>query len=153
VKTDEQIFVAITRAHHREREFVDRLTDVGVVANARSSGFRASLANIIDYAHDIDFEVEGYTCQYKYRTSYLWILQKHRKRPFVDEKVKADRTPVDFYILRFSDTVIVAPYEPEAWDVEWTWDPSERVTKQFYTVDPNTCIPLDTWLEAYLEVA
>jgi hypothetical protein len=68
--------------------------------------------------------------------------------PFVDEKPKADRTPVDFYILDFQDAAVVAPYAPDRWKVQTNDDRSDRARgKQFYIVNVRDCVPLLAWID------
>jgi hypothetical protein len=152
VKTDEEAREAIEKAHRYEAAFAERLRQSGLCVEERSHGFRASVDDIVDYEHDIDLKVEGYCCQYKHR--HVWLCAfTHGNWPIVDEKVKADRTPVDFYILRFCDGIIVVPYEPETWGLEEIRDRKDRATKWFYTVSPVDCIPLTDWIESFVRTA
>lgn len=149
MKTDDEAREAIEKAHRHEAEFATYLRSWGLEVEEHSRGFRASVADIEAYAHDIDLTVQGFTCQYKHRHKWLCAFT-HGNRPIVDEQVKADRTPVDFYILRFCDGTIVVPYEPTLWGVETIHDHKDRATKKFYTVDPADCLPLQVWIESFL---
>ena len=149
MKTDEEAREAIERAHRHEAAFATYLRSYGLTVEEKSHGFRESIDDIDAYTHDIDFRIEGFTCQYKHR--YKWLCAfTHGNNPIVDEKVKADRTPVDFYILRFADGTIVAPYEPATWGLETIRDRKDRATKDFYTVNPADCLPLHIWIESFL---
>ena len=149
MKTDSEISTAITRAHHDEATFADYLRSFDLDVTARSHGFRVTIQDIVQYAHDVDLEVAGYTCQYKHRgNARLAHIVRNYWGPFVDEKVKADRTPVDFYILDFQDEAIVAPYAPTLWKVQTNDDRSDRARgKQFYIVNVRDCIPLLAWID------
>ena len=149
MKTDEEAREAIEKAHRYEAAFAELLRRCGLAVEERSRGFRASIDDIDTYAHDIDLKVEGYTCQYKHRHKWLCAFT-HGNHPIVDEKIKADRTPVDFYILRFCDGTIVVPYAPDTWGTQEIRDRKDRATKWFYTVDPTECIPLTLWIESFL---
>lgn len=149
MKTDDEAREAIEKAHRYEAAFAAYLRGWGLTVEERSHGFRTSAADIDTYAHDIDFKIEGFTCQYKHRHKWLCAFT-HGNYPIVDEKIKADRTPVDFYILRFCDGTIVVPYEPTLWGIETIRDRKDRATKNFYTVNPVDCLPLQTWIESFL---
>jgi hypothetical protein len=153
MKSTEVFQVAVERAHRQEEAFAAFLRDCGLHAQSKSRGFRASMDAISDYAHDVDLDVEGYRCQYKHRHTWLSVFQHFGSRPFVDEVIKADRTPVDFYILRFDDGTIVMPYEPERWGVEQKYDSKDKARKDFYTCDPAEGIPLSLWIESFLDAA
>ncbi len=149
MKSDDQIEAAIVQAHAHENQFVAYLVGRGLRATSLSRGFRAKLADIADYAHDVDLDIEGLRCQYKHRHSSLAVFAARKIRPFLDEKVKADRTPVDFYILRFGDGTIVVPYAPETWETDTRWDPSDRALKVIYTVSIEDGISLEDWISSF----
>lgn len=149
MKSDEQIAVTIAAGHAHEAAFAAYLRECGLRVEALSRGFRSTHAQIRDYAHDVDLDVEGYRCQYKHRHSKLAVFASRGIRPFVDEVVKADRTPVDFYILRFGDGTIVVPYAPFEWTIEQRWDGSERAFKAFYSVEVSSGVPLETWIASF----
>jgi len=149
MKTDDEISSARTRAHQEEAAFAEFLRGFDLSVTALSRGFRASLTDIQQYAHDVDLNVAGYACQYKCRGNVqLGRIVRNYWGPFVDEKVKADRTPVDFYILDFQDATIVVPYEPTLWKVQTSDDRSDRARgKQFYVVNVRDCTPLLAWID------
>jgi len=61
--------------------------------------------------------------------------------PIVDERLKADRAPVNFFILRFDDTALVAPYAPATWRMIARFDPADQFHKIYYVVPPADCTP------------
>lgn len=151
MKDTETFNKACEQGHRDERTFAALVARHGLQVATLSHGFRKSFEDIATYASDVDVDIEGYRCQYKHRHTWLWIFQKHQKDPIVDEVVKADRTPVDFYILRFSDGTLVVPYEPASWGVVFLWDSRDRAAKRFYTVDARDCIPLHVWIDSFFE--
>lgn len=148
MKSDAAFIHAVERAHLAERRLAATLRAYQLDAVARSTGVRADHAGIAAYAHDIDLDVEGYRCQYKHRTRPLQTLLTTVGDPIVDERHKADRTPVDFYILRFDDTALVAPYAPSAWRVIARFDYADNSHKTYYVVPPADCIPYAMWVRA-----
>jgi hypothetical protein len=153
MKSDVHFQQTCEKAHQREHEFAEFLTSTyGLTVEVLSKGFRATREDIADYAHDVDLKVNGYLCQFKYRDVALATLVAKKWRPIVDEQLKAHRTPVDFYILRFSDATLVAKYEPFAWRNNTSWkveakhDESDRSLKAYYTIDPSDCIEFETWI-------
>jgi hypothetical protein len=150
MKTDIAFKTAITLAHQHEEVFVDYLRSFGLSAIVLSKGFRATLHNIKDYAHDIDLDVEGWRCQYKHRDVELKQLIAKNWRPFIDERSKAARTICDFYFLRFSDATIVVPYDPATWGVKQCLDRWDQSVKAYYVVnDLRACIPLSVWIKSF----
>lgn len=147
MKTDAEIMAAIYAAHDREERYARWLTSKGLPARVTSAGFRETVDDIDGYAGDVDIEVAGYRCQLKVRTRRLADIVGHGWRPLVDEKTKADRTPVDFYILHHPDRVLVARYAPELWGVEKHHDPADRSVKDYYVVDPAYCRSLGEWVD------
>lgn len=148
MKADAAFIRAVARAHRTERQVAAALRAYQLDAVACSSGVRANHAEIAAYAHDIDLEVEGYQCQYKHRTRPLATLLATVGYPIVDERLKADRTPVDFYILRFDDTALVTPYAPRAWRMIARFDPADQSHKTYYVVPPAGCTPYAMWVRA-----
>lgn len=149
MKTDDEISHAIARAHSDEAVFADYLRGFGLVVDTLSRGFRKSLDDIAQYAHDVDLQVAGYACQYKHRgNARLAYIVRNYWGPFLDEKQKADRTPVDFYILDFTDATVIAPYAPDLWKVQTNDDRSDRArAKQFYIVNIRDCVQLQAWID------
>ncbi len=147
MKTDEAIAAAVARGHRDEEVFADHLRTFGLTVETRSHGFRATVQDIITYASDIDLCVNRYHCQYKHRPhARLQQITQTYWGPFVDEKVKADRTPVDFYILAFGDKTVVAPYTPKRWKTQRSGDVADQSTKAYYLVHTLDLIPLETWI-------
>jgi len=143
--------------HEHVREFAEYLRGFGLRVKVLSEGFRATRAEIVNYEHDIDLEVEGYLCQYKHREVMLRELMRKRWWPMVDEKLKAHRTPVDFYILRFGDVTIVVPHESDAWRGNTPWkselrrDEDDNSLKMYYVVHPRDCFLLPPWISLLLD--
>lgn len=125
MKSDAAFIHAVERAHLAERHLAATLRTYQLAAVAQSTGTRADHAEIAAYTHDIDLEVAGYQCQYKHRTRPLAALLATVGYPIVDERLKADRAPVDFFILRFDDTALVAPYAPATWRMIARFDPAD----------------------------
>jgi len=146
VKSDAAFIHAVERAHRAERQVAAALRAYDLDAITRSTGVRADHAEIAAYAHDIDLEVEGYRCQYKHRTRPLATLLATVGYPIVDERLKADRTPVDFYILRFAATALVAPYAPATWRMIARFDYADNSHKIYYVVHPAECTPYAMWV-------
>ena len=146
MKSDAAFIHAVERAHQTERQVAAALRAYDLHAVASSMGVRADHAGIAAFAHDIDLEVEGYRCQYKHRTRPLAALLATVGYPIVDERLKADRTPVDFYILRFDDTALVAPYAPATWRMIARSDYADNSRKIYYVVHPADCIPYAMWV-------
>lgn len=149
MKTDAETYKAVTRGHQKEAEAAAYLRDFDLRVSTLSRGFRTSIGDIAQYAHDIDLNVEGYTCQYKHCGDRLLSkIAQYYWGPYVDEKIKADRTPVDFYILDFRDVAVVVAYTPERWKVQTTGDQRDRArSKQFYVAHIHDCVPLLAWID------
>jgi hypothetical protein len=147
VKSDAAFIRAVERAHVIERHVAATLRAHGLEALTQSTGTRADHSGIAAYAHDIDLDVAGYRCQYKHRTCALANLLTTVGHPIVDERIKADRTPVDFYILRFEDTALVVPYAPKSWRTILRFDYVDDSHKTYYVVSPDACIPYVMWVQ------
>jgi hypothetical protein len=143
VKTDQEFAQAWAAGHAAVEATAAVLRDLGCQVNVTPGRLRRDRADIAAWEHDVDMHVNGEPYQHKHSDRYAW---GDFPMIIVDERVKADRTPVTGYIWAFAcGTRMVTPYDPATWEVRLIHDRYDRSDKENYLVPQERWWPLATW--------